>query len=167
MSHDHTQAGAPPVRASDAERDQAAEILRAGYAEGRLGRDELDERIGVAYAAKTRADLRDLTSDLPGAVSVPVTPGRPAPAPLPGLDPGLGTGMGPNWCLLLCLLCAFPPAGIVYWILTARRQRQSAVSERSPLPGAGTARRSRAAPGRTRQARRYCSSADGGVISRS
>ena len=67
MSHDHTQAGAPTVRASDAERDQAAEILRAGYAEGRLDRDELDERLAAAYAAKTRADLRELTSDLPGA----------------------------------------------------------------------------------------------------
>lgn len=33
--------------------------------------------------------------------------------------------MGPSWCLLLCLLAAFPPAGIaygIYWILTARRQ---------------------------------------------
>jgi hypothetical protein len=140
MSHDHSQAGAPPVRASDAERDQAAEILRAGYAEGRLGRDELDERLAAAYAAKTRADLHDLTSDLPGAVSAPVTPGRPAPAALPDLDPGSGTGMGPNWCLLLCLLCAFPSAGIVYWILTARRQPHLAVPERTLLPGAGTAR---------------------------
>jgi hypothetical protein len=140
MSHDHTQAGAPTVRASDAERDQAAEILRAGYAEGRLDRDELDERLAAAYAAKTRADLRELTSDLPGAVSAQVTPGRPAPAALPGPDPGSGTGMGPNWCLLVCLLCAFPPAGIAYWIVTARRRPRLAVPERSLLPGAGTAR---------------------------
>ena len=128
MSHVHTESGAPPVRASDAERDQAAEILRAGYAEGRLTRAELDERLAAAYAAKTRADLFDLTGDLPGAVSAPVTPGRPAPAALPDLDPGLGTGMGPNWCLLLCLLIAFPPAGIAYWILTARRQAQMAAA---------------------------------------
>jgi hypothetical protein len=143
MSHDHTQAGATPVRASDAERDQAAEILRTGYAEGRLSRNELNERLAAAYAAKTRADLHDVTSDLPGAVSAPAARGRPAPAPLPIVHPGSGTGMGPNWCLLLCLLCAFPPAGIaygIYWILTARRPPQLAVLDRPPLPGAGTAR---------------------------
>lgn len=121
MNQTLTTPGAPPVRASDAERDQAAEILRAGYAEGRLSRAELDERLAAAYAAKTRADLHDLTSDLPGAVSAPTTRDRPVPAAPPILGLESGTGMGPNWCLLLCLLFAFPPAGIVYWILTARR----------------------------------------------
>jgi hypothetical protein len=69
MSETMTIYGAPPVRASDAERDQAAEILRAGYAEGRLSSAELDERLTAAYTVKTRADLHALTSDLPGAVS--------------------------------------------------------------------------------------------------
>ena len=124
MSQTQATSGAPPARASDAERDQAAEILRAGYAEGRLSRAELDERLAAAYAAKTRAGLRDLTGDLPGAVPAPATRDRPAPAALPILDPEFRTGTGPDWCLLLCLLCAFPPAGIVYWILTARRQPQ-------------------------------------------
>lgn len=87
MSHDHTQAGAPPVRASDAERDKVGEILRAGYADGRLSRTELDDRLAAAYAAKTRADLRALTSDLPGATSAPTTLERPAPAALPDRDP--------------------------------------------------------------------------------
>jgi hypothetical protein len=139
MSQTLSTSGAPPVRASDAERDRAAEILRAGYAEGRLGRAELDERLTAAYAAKTRADLHDLTSDLPGAVSAPTTR-DPAAAALPFLDPESGTGMQLNVCLLLCLLFACPPAGIAYWILTARRQPQLAFPERSPLPGAGTVR---------------------------
>ena len=139
MSQTQATSGDPLVRASDAERDQAAEILRAGYAEGRLGRAELDERLAAAYAAKTRADLHDLTSDLPGAVPAPATPGRPTPAALPILDREPGTGPGPNWCLLLCLLCAFPPTGIAYWILAARRQPRLAVPEPSSLPGAGTA----------------------------
>ena len=129
MSHDHTQAGAPTVRASDAERDQAAEILRAGYAEGRLDRDELDERLAAAYAAKTRADLQDLTRDLPGAVSAPATCNRPGTAALPFADPESGTGMQFNVCLLLCLLFACPPAGIAYWILTARRVPQPSNTE--------------------------------------
>jgi hypothetical protein len=140
MRQTMTTSGAPPVRASDAERDRAAEILRAGYAEGRLSRAELDERLTAAYAASTRADLYDLTSDLPGAVSAPATHDRPTSAAPPIVDPESGTGMQLNVCLLLCLLFACPPAGIAYWILTARRQPQPAVPERSPLPGAGTAR---------------------------
>ncbi|MGH3192730.1 MAG: DUF1707 SHOCT-like domain-containing protein [Streptosporangiaceae bacterium] len=130
MSQALTISGAPPVRASDAERDQAAEILRAGFAEGRLSRAELDERLTAAYAAKTRADLRDLTSDLPGTVAASPAPDRQPTAilPVPYPDPQSGTCLGLDRCLLLCLLFAFPPAGIVYWILTACRQAQ--------LPGA-------------------------------
>ena len=41
-----------------------------------------------------------------------------------------------NVCLLLCLLCVCPPAGIAYWILAVRRQPQLAVPERSSLLGA-------------------------------
>jgi hypothetical protein len=129
MSQTLTISGAPPVRASDAERDQAAEILRAGYADGRLSRAELDERLTAAYAAKTRADLHDLTSDLPGAVSPPATRDRPVTAALPFEDPGSGTGTQLNVCLLLCLLLTCPPAGIAYWILTARRVRQPSNTE--------------------------------------
>jgi uncharacterized membrane protein len=55
MSQTQAISGVPPVRASDAERDQAVEILRTGYAEGRLSRAELDERLTAAYAAKTCA----------------------------------------------------------------------------------------------------------------
>jgi hypothetical protein len=105
VNHVHSDGG--PVRASDAERDQAAEILRAGYAEGRLTRAELDERLTAAYAAKTRAGLRDLTGDLPGAGTAPAAV-RPAIASLPLTDDESGTGPGPDPCLLLCLLCAFP-----------------------------------------------------------
>jgi hypothetical protein len=105
--------GAPPIRASDAERDQVAEILRAGYAEDRLTRAEFDERIAAAYAAKTIADLRDLTGVLPPATSRVMTGGRlPAVEPSPDQDR----------CFLLCLLVAFPPAGIIHWILTRRRR---------------------------------------------
>ena len=129
MSQAQAISAEPAVRASDAERDQAAEILRAGYAEGRLSRDELDERVTAAYAAKTRADLQDLTRDLPGAVSAPATCNRPGTAALPFADPESGTGMQFSVCLLLCLLFACPPAGIAYWILTARRVPQPSNTE--------------------------------------
>src|SRR4249919_850212 len=63
------------LRAADTDRDQTAETLRRAAAEGRITFEELDERIGRAYAAKTFADLEALTSDLPG-------PGVRAPAPV-------------------------------------------------------------------------------------
>jgi hypothetical protein len=135
MSETMTTADAPPVRASDAERDQAAAILRAGYAEGRLDSAELDERLTAVYAAKTCADLHALTSDLPGAVSA-ATRDRPATTALSFPDPQSRTGTPLNVCLLVCLLCVCPPAGIAYWILAAHRQPQPAVQERSSLPSA-------------------------------
>ncbi|MFY1632925.1 DUF1707 SHOCT-like domain-containing protein [Solwaraspora sp. WMMB335] len=61
----------PPdeLRASDADREQVAEVLRAATAEGRIELAELDERLGRAYAARTYAELEPLTRDIPRAVS--------------------------------------------------------------------------------------------------
>jgi hypothetical protein len=53
------------LRASDGERAATAELLRRQHAEGRLTTDELDERLGACYAAKTRGELDALTADLP------------------------------------------------------------------------------------------------------
>ena len=53
------------VRASDAEREQAATALRDHTAAGRLTVDELAERLQAAFAAQTRKDLHDLFEDLP------------------------------------------------------------------------------------------------------
>jgi DUF1707 SHOCT-like domain/Cell wall-active antibiotics response LiaF, C-terminal len=52
-------------RASDADRERVAEILREAAAQGRLHLDELDERLAVVYAARTYADLEPVTADLP------------------------------------------------------------------------------------------------------
>jgi hypothetical protein len=54
-----------PIRASDQERESVVDVLRDAYADGRLALDEFEERTSAAYAAKTWADLRELTSDLP------------------------------------------------------------------------------------------------------
>lgn len=50
---------------SDAERDQVASEIREHFAQGRLDESELDERLSLAYAARTRADLDALRHDLP------------------------------------------------------------------------------------------------------
>jgi len=53
------------LRVSDADREQAAEVLREAAGQGRISMDELDERLELAYAAKTYADLTAVTRDLP------------------------------------------------------------------------------------------------------
>ena len=53
------------IRASDQERESVVDVLRDAYADGRLTLDEFDERTSAAYAARTWADLRELTADLP------------------------------------------------------------------------------------------------------
>ncbi|MGW3074318.1 DUF1707 SHOCT-like domain-containing protein [Kitasatospora sp. NPDC001132] len=67
-----TQAGRGPqsaMRASHADRDRVAELLRVAAGDGRLTPDELDERLEVALSARTLGELAGLTADLP-AVSV-------------------------------------------------------------------------------------------------
>ncbi|MBW1600512.1 DUF1707 and DUF2154 domain-containing protein [Streptomyces sp. JJ66] len=55
----------PEMRASDAERDQIAEVLRDALAEGRLTTEEFGERLDAVYQARTRSELVPLTADLP------------------------------------------------------------------------------------------------------
>jgi hypothetical protein len=54
------------LRASDADRERVADLLREAYAEGRLTADEHSERLGAAYQARTLGELVPLTRDLPG-----------------------------------------------------------------------------------------------------
>jgi hypothetical protein len=80
------------LRASDADRDQVATLLSTAYAEGRLSREEHDERIDQLMAAKTFDDLIPITSDL-------VIVGSPTPVTTPqttnsfAIDP---TGQNPE-----------------------------------------------------------------------
>ncbi|WP_369376667.1 DUF1707 domain-containing protein [Streptomyces sp. cg36] len=55
------------LRASDADRDRVADILREALAEGRLDAEEHAERIDGVYRAKTMGELEPLVSDLPAA----------------------------------------------------------------------------------------------------
>src|SRR5579859_3094950 len=68
------------MRVSDSDREQAAEVLREAAGHGRITMDELDERLGLAYAAKTYGDLAAVTRDLP----------QPAQAPVPGQSVPVG-----------------------------------------------------------------------------
>jgi Domain of unknown function (DUF1707) len=52
------------LRASDADREQVANLLSTAYAEGRLTREEHDERVDQLMRAKTFDDLVLITRDL-------------------------------------------------------------------------------------------------------
>jgi Flp pilus assembly protein TadB len=53
------------LRASDADREQAAARLRQASTEGRLAADELEQRLGAALSARTYGELDSVLSDLP------------------------------------------------------------------------------------------------------
>ena len=110
---------APAVRASDSERQDAAALLQRQFAEGRLTLAELEERVALAYQARTREQLRTLTADLPAAE------GHLA-SPSPALDR----------CLLICIC---PPAGLAYWLLSRRENNRAPASPsnstRAAVPG--------------------------------
>lgn len=52
------------MRVGDTDRSLVADLLSAAYAEGRIVRDEHDNRLEQAMAAKTYDDLRAVTRDL-------------------------------------------------------------------------------------------------------
>jgi len=54
------------MRVGRDERERCVDELQEHYAAGRLGDQELLERVGSALTATTRADLQGLLSDLPG-----------------------------------------------------------------------------------------------------
>jgi len=51
--------------ASAADRDRTIRALQESFAEGRLTRDELDERLGLALRSREFPQLLALTADLP------------------------------------------------------------------------------------------------------
>ena len=63
------------MRASLADREQAIDTLKAAFAQGRLTKDELDERVARALVPLTYAELASLTDDLPPGLT-PVAPLR-------------------------------------------------------------------------------------------
>ncbi len=69
----------PDMRASDAERERIAEILREAVAEGRLRMEEFEQRLDAAYKARTHGELEPLVRDLPapGGAVAPVAAGQP------------------------------------------------------------------------------------------
>jgi hypothetical protein len=115
----------PAWLASTADRERTVGVLRAGFAEGRLTQDELDERVARAYASRTYGDLWALTADLPAGAF-------PYPYALPFYGPNASPAVPPsaappsNWrsaaALIITALVIFTLAALVTAIATAHAQ---------------------------------------------
>ena len=104
------RSGRPRPRASDADRDIAADILCAAVGDGRLTLDELDERLGAALSARTITELAALIADLPGRRCPPSPAGsRPRPG-YPSVPPGALTVS--RWSLVQSLVDTRAAAGL-------------------------------------------------------
>jgi hypothetical protein len=80
-----TDDAVPDLRASDADREKVADVLRDALAEGRLDMAEFEERLDATYRARTYGELAPITRDLPA-------PGVTAPVVSPEREPAAGTG---------------------------------------------------------------------------
>lgn len=82
MAHSPSYAA---LRVSNSDREQVVEHVKTAYAEGRLTKEEFDERLDRAMNARTHADLMPIMEDLYGPHAYPVMPYRPpvAAAPYP------------------------------------------------------------------------------------
>jgi len=109
----------PSWLAATADRERTVGVIRAGFAEGRLSQDELDERVAQAYAARTYGELWALTADLPAgplplAAFSPYPQGAVAPT-----DAATATSWQSGAALLITALVIFTLAALVTAIITA------------------------------------------------
>jgi DUF1707 SHOCT-like domain len=100
----------PDLRASNADRDVAADMLCAAVADGRLTLKELDGRLEAVLSARTLREVARLICDLPGprpagAVKLatpPAAPRRPAARVAARPRPPAAT----RWSLIQTLVAA-------------------------------------------------------------
>jgi hypothetical protein len=133
----------PTWLAASADRERAVGVLRAGFAEGRLSQDELDDRVARVYAARTYGELWALTGDLPAGPFAPAY-GPVAVASAPVARSG---SWRPAAALIITALIIFTLAALITAIVTRQagpvgfRQVREApvpyVQQVVPVPGTG------------------------------
>ena len=110
------------MRASDHDRQQVVDRLRAGLGDGRLTMEEYVERMGRALQAVTYGDLAPLDADLPAAARVaqphPAAPAAPAAACCGGLPAVLKV----LWTIWLAAVSV----NVVVWALVSATHGQLA-----------------------------------------
>ncbi|GAA4549597.1 DUF1707 domain-containing protein [Streptomyces collinus] len=108
----------PDLRASDADRERVAEILRDALAEGRLDMAEFEERLDATYQARTYGELAPITRDLPAAgVTVPAVSLTKDPAAGPDWSGRITGGEGSStWAV--AVMSGFQRKG--HWTMPRR-----------------------------------------------
>jgi hypothetical protein len=115
---------ARPLRASDADRERVAEVLRRSAGEGRLDAEELERRLEAAYGAtyvhEADAQLHDL----------------PAPEPHPVAWRATGATGVPVFVVALALIAILAASTGMWWLWLlawpAARMLQPAGHDRRP-----------------------------------
>jgi hypothetical protein len=118
------------MRSSTADRERAIDVLKAAFAEGRLSREEFEQRAGQAYRSRTYAELGALTADLPagplGAVAPPPVPYPVAQYPAVVQYPPVVPRRTVNSLAVAALVCSlipgFPAVAAVIAGVAARQQ---------------------------------------------
>jgi hypothetical protein len=82
--------GHATMRASDADREIVRTVLAEAYADGRLTREEYDDRLNTLYGSRTLGELPSLVTDL-------VPPDVPPAAPAPSLPADFRTRAVRKW----------------------------------------------------------------------
>ena len=113
----------PAWLAGSADRERTVGVLRAAFTEGRLSRDELDDRVARAYSARTYGDLWALVADLPAGplpypVGLPYQQASPAVPPSAEPDTSWHSAAAP----VSTALVIFTLAALVTAIATAHAQ---------------------------------------------
>lgn len=93
----------PELRAADAQREAIAGVVRSALDDGRLHLDELDDRLGAVYSARTHGELAAVISDISPA---PVRYARPQPPAVP-YQAQPPAGVSDRKLLPATLLCFF------------------------------------------------------------
>jgi hypothetical protein len=121
------QFGGPPgARAANADRERAIDVLKAGYAEGRLTKAEYDDRAARVYASRTYGELGMLIADLPaGPLAVPFAPPPQYPvAAYPPRSPHNSTAVAALTCGVAVFL-TMGLTGIPAIVLGHRARRET------------------------------------------
>ena len=150
--------GGGHFRASHADREQVIDTLKAAFVHGMLTKDELDQRVGQAFASKTYAELAVLSADLPARSAWPRsrparTPGRSLGdkkvlqwaivgvlSPLVPLAAALVSGSQPILAVLFVMLVLDLIVGLPFLMIVVgtmieeRRQQRRSLGSRGQLP---------------------------------
>ena len=127
------------VRASDADRERAIDVLNAAFAEGRLAKEEHGARVQRAYTSRTYGELHELSADLPAG------PLGALPSPRDGTTtaslfvPPLRTNRLAVASLVCGLIPGIPQIAAIILAIEAHRQMRQTGERGAALATAGLA----------------------------